>query len=93
MGPPVFDKPIPCRLDPSGLSGGEFEQGSRLASVGNASVAIKMDAIPPDNEDQVEVTTVLPNGVKLVELFEVVGSPFATSYAVEIAFPVQKIGN
>lgn len=93
LSDPVWDPaPVKCRVDPSGLSVQERVRGGRVTPVGNAFIAIPLDATAPSPNDVVRVTTTLPNGDVSVDEFEVVGEPFATSYAVEISFPVVKIG-
>lgn len=93
LGPETWRGPYPCRLDASGLSGGERVRGEQLTSVAYSVVALPLSVEPPESTDRIEVTTVLPDGVTTVtEVFNVVGDPFATSYAVELQIPVTKVG-
>ena len=93
LGPESRRGPFPCRLDPSGLSGQEGLRGEQMTSTAYATVALPLGIEAPVADDKLEVTTVLPDGVTTtVETFNVVGDPFATSYAVELQVPVTRIG-
>lgn len=95
-GTPTWSDSFACRLDNAGragFSGGERLRAEQITSENIASVGFGLDVTPPDNEDRIEVTTVNLEGVTEVEVFNVVGSPFNPSYAVEQAVQVRKIGD
>lgn len=93
-GDPVYDDPIPCRLDPPGVSR-EVVRGERIISITGASVSFSLDVIPPDNADVIEVTTPdIGLGSPRVELYNVVGIAVrGASYALETTIAVERLGD
>lgn len=91
LGPEQWRGPYPCRLDPSGLTGGESVRGEQMASTAYAAVALPLDVVPPENENVIEVTTPLVGGGTQVQTFNVVGNAFTPSYGVETYISVVKV--
>lgn len=92
LSDPVFDSPIPCRVDPPGTSR-ESMYGEQVVSRTGASVSVSLDTVPPDNSDVIEVTTPdVGDGPPRVELYNVVGTALrGASYAVELTIAVERI--